>query len=496
MYHHRRLSCLVIAILAGCLLFIIFGINTYTVTYHIQSTEETYEKTYVMPFWQDEYSAEEPAMMGEANDVFSGWFYDEKLTKPVEAALVLKEDIQLYGDWIQDNPDTDFKLPEIHVTSKKALEDIGKYAYEKCDYTITNTFANNCLENVTGEIRGRGNSTWIEFDKKSYKIKFEEKQDLFQMGEDKTWVLLSNSVDYTLMRNEIALGIGQILDLDYTSECQWVHLFYNGEYRGIYLLCEQVETGIHRVDIETPYDAEEIDTGFLLEIGGELAGHTLSPVENAERNWDDYATFIISYPESDLITKHQDEYMDAYLQLVNAAILTKDWENIIDLVDIESFAKWYLVNEIMLNGDMGWSMFAYKPQGDKMYLGPIWDFDQCCGNSVTGGEDYETWYPDAQSQNAWFNTLIEMEEFRNILGEIWDKNLPEIQEFIEKEKETAVFYRKDIDANFERWQVLGTAPWRIREEIGEFKTYQENADYLFEWLDNRIEWMNEQLSNP
>ncbi len=66
-------------------------------------------------------------------------------------------------------------------------------------------------ENVTGlkmkYIRGRGQGSW-GMDKNPYKIKLEEKADLFGMGKSKTWVLLANYFDDSLMRNWLVQWLG------------------------------------------------------------------------------------------------------------------------------------------------------------------------------------------------------------------------------------------------------------------------------------------------
>ncbi len=496
MYNKKQIALIFSIILIALLLFLTTCIKTCTITYCIPGNEtQTYQQTYMIPCWKQIIRLDAPDADYGENTYFSGWYHDQELNDKVMIESIPAENTAVYAKIVEKNPETEFLLPEIHITSEVEWENIDRYEYNTCTYTLTNTTTNDCLTNINGKIRGRGNSTWQEFDKKSYKIKFDDRQNLFEMGSDKDWVLLSNSVDYTLMRNEIALGLGQLLGLQYTSECQWVQLFYNEEYLGLYLLCEQVETGINRVNIEAPYGPEDIVVSFFVELGGELDGFTLPLVDEAENNWQDYFSCEILYPQSSVITQYQQEYIEGYMQLVNSAILTKDWNTITDLIDIESFCNWFLVNEIVLNGDMGWSMFAYKPQNDKLYLGPLWDFDQSCGVSGTGGADYETWYPDTSNQNAWFNTLIEMPEFRELLSEKWGESLPAIQDFLQSEKEKAIIFQQDIDANFERWPVLGSATWRIRDEIGALKTYNENVDFLFTWLDKRISWLSAELGN-
>lgn len=491
---HKKIIWISISLFTLLLIFAVKGINIVTVTYHIFDDAETlYSIEYYVPFWKNETEPDVPELKSD-NLHFLGWYYDKELQNKAAPKISLKEDTDVYACLMENNPETDFMLPEIHISSEIAKEDMS-IDYVPCTFTVTNTIVNDCLADIEGEIRGRGNSTWEYFDKKPYKIKFTEKQDLFGMGADKDWILLANAVDYTLMRNEIAFGLGKIVGLQYTPECQWVQLFYNSEYLGLYLLCEQVETGVSRVNIEIPYEPEAWDISYFIELGGELDGFSLPAVEGVENNWEDYFSCEVLYPGADIITQYQLEYIDAYLQLVNNAILTKNWNEIIDLVDIKSFADWYLVNEIILNGDMGWSMFAYKPQGDKLYLGPLWDFDQSAGVSYTGGADFETWYPDTSSQHAWFNTLIQMDEFKALLAERWTECLPEIKDFLIDEQKKAVIYKKDIDANYEKWQVLGTTSWRIREEIGNLKTYEENVDFLFDWLEHRLEWIDSELHN-
>lgn len=470
-----------------------------TVIYHTGIEQETYTRKYFLPFTVKSIAVE-PPFTKEDNLLFQGWYYDEELMHSVDGRLQFgirgesKEIMEIYAGWIQDDPNTEFTLPELFITADLAYTEVKRETYLACNYRLTNTNLRYCFENVSGEVRGRGNSTWSEFEKKPYKIKFSERQDMFGMGEDREWVLLSNTMDHSMLRNEIAFGIADIMGLPYNSDCQLCHLYWNEEYLGVYLLCETVETGINRVNIETDYDPEEIMISFFLEMGGALDGFQLAPVEESSRNWEDIFSVEILYPEPEIITKHQAEYIDAYMQMVNNAILSKDWQTITDLVDVDSFAGWYLTNEIMLNGDMGWSMFGYMPKGGKVYLGPVWDFDQSCGSSETGGAAVNTWQPDTSSQNLWFDTLMEMEEFRTVLAAKWEENKEELELFLLAEEEKAEHLSEDMDANFDRWHVLGVhGQWRMREEVENFSTYDENVSFLFDWLKQRIYWLDSEI---
>lgn len=499
MQHRKKSAFLIIGILAILLICFIVGVNTVTVIYHnINGSGDIYAETYYVPFWQQEIKLDMP--QESSSLVFLGWHTDENKKSDAVQKISLDKSIDVYGDWMEKNPETDFTLPELHISTEISREHIDRESYRVCTCTITNTNTDFCLSDTVGKIKGRGNSTWGQFEKKPYKIKFDESQNLFNMGKGEDWILLNNSMDYTLMRNEIALETGRILGLPYTSKCQWIHVFFNEEYMGIYLLCEAVETGISRVDIESPYDSEDILVSFLIEMGGGVEGFEFTPVENVPSNWGNYFTCAIRYPEPESITQYQYEYIYAYLQLVNEAILTANWDEIIDLVDIQSFVNWFLVNEITMNADMGWSMYAYKPQNDKLYLGPIWDFDQSCDSTSASDIEretiYESWQPDSAGFiNIWFQSLMEMEEFKTLLAKKWQEAYPFILDFLEAEREKSVTYAKDIAANYERWPVLGTITYRIRTQIGSFKTYEENVDFLFSWLDKRLKWIDMELSS-
>lgn len=108
-----------------------------------------------------------------------------------------------------------------------------------------------------GNARGRGNYTWDGYPKKPYKIKFDEKQAVCGFPANKDWVLLSDYCDKSLLRTACMCDISEALQIDYPVRYRHVHLYLNGEYKGVYLLTDQIERKKHRVDIA--------DDGFLFE---------------------------------------------------------------------------------------------------------------------------------------------------------------------------------------------------------------------------------------
>jgi hypothetical protein len=124
------------------------------------------------------------------------------------------------------------------------------------------------MEASTIEIRGRGNYTWTAHEKKSYKIKFPAKVAPLSLGEkNKTWVLLANVCDQSLLRNQIALAMIDEFDhIIYEPNATPVDVYLNGEYRGVYLLAEEITLDQAHVDLDDSHAEDKLDTGYLIEL--------------------------------------------------------------------------------------------------------------------------------------------------------------------------------------------------------------------------------------
>ena len=100
------------------------------------------------------------------------------------------------------------------------------------------------------EIRGRGNSTW-GLAKKPYRIKFAESTRF--LGRDRakarSWTLLANHADKSLIRNALASEVGTFVGQPFTPAARFVDLVLNGTYLGNYQLSDQVNVDKRRVNI-------------------------------------------------------------------------------------------------------------------------------------------------------------------------------------------------------------------------------------------------------
>lgn len=386
--------------------------------------------------------------------------------------------------------------PRIDINTSNNQDITSKDISLTCTVTVNTNDKSYFLDRASAKVRGRGNSTWQYSDKKPYKITFDVKQDLFGMGAARKWVLLANSFDITLMRNQITFYLAEQFGMEFTPKYKWVNVFVNGQYKGVYLLTEQVQESDTRVTIDSSKTGEE-DTGYLIEFDGlgdtgDFMYFNIDNVSGVANNWPNTYRGIVKSPDDKECTFAQKEFIGSYVNQVNRAILTKNWVNIQKLIDVDSFVNGFIVNEIVLNNDMGWNMFLYKKKGGKLYFGPMWDFDQSCGNSTHGGTTTEGWY--AGTENLWFTALYSMPQFKNLVKKKFNEMLPVIESLNDQIDKTAAQYERDITMNYIVWDTIGTEIWRSPVELTSLYSYQDHVIYLKTWLNNRIAWLKNNIN--
>ena len=248
------------------------------------------------------------------------------------------------------------------------------------------------FDNLT--IKGRGNGTWIQ-NKKPYRIKFKNKENLLGMGKAKKWNLLANAVDDSFLRNEIAFKLVEMLGMEYGFEGKFVELYVDESYRGLYYLTHAVEINKVVVNLKDP-------NGILVELNnyyGDIEEHYTS--SNGE--------YLVV---KDLVNKDNQEIaMKDFLSSFNeleGAIREKDYERIKELIDVRSFAEYFLLSEFSVNPDAYWTSFYFYKDGakDKIHAGPGWDFDMAFGNRKWGNWLGEKFYSPTEK-------MIRKQEFKD-----------------------------------------------------------------------------------
>ena len=337
------------------------------------------------------------------------------------------------------------------------------------------------LEHITG----RGNSTWLASEKKSYGIKLIEEIDLFAMGAAQKWVLLANAFDESNMKNKLVYDFAAAADLPFSPNSQWVDLYLNNEYAGLYLLCEKIEAHPERVNI-----ANEGSSLISMEYESRLISQGLPYVATDARQ-----ALRIHYPEN---PSEQDLQNSARSwQSVENAIISEDGIDVVtgktwqELIDVDSWARKYLVEEIFGNLDAAFLSQYFYINGDdeatKAFAGPVWDFDSSfkslwqtsapnawCANRLLVEDGYEA---------PWFYMLCQKPEFMEYVISLYEEEfLPLLYDMKDKKVQR---YAEHIYAATQ----MNSIRWNTRNDIdvmvSELETYlSERMDFLSDvWIE-------------
>lgn len=362
------------------------------------------------------------------------------------------------------------KISLLNTTIEEVNENGKNVKYSGNKVEIFDNGITNFYDDV--EIKGRGNHSWNLMDKKSYRIKFDEKVNLFGMGKKRKWALIGNEVDKSLMRNDLAYFMSDVMGGKYKAEGQFVELYVDEEYLGVYYLTKTMEIDPQVVDLR---EAE----GVLVEVDNAYC-------VNEEDFWE--AKNGDCLVMKDVVTEDlQDEVMEEFLEDYNGflkAISKRDFEKASELVDIESFAKYFLISEFAANPDAYFtSWYLYKDGlDDKIHGGIFWDFDGAFGNRDWG--EWEEGFYDPTAIMARFKyektenlsqvmcDMLEMPEFRKMVSEMYMREFKDKKELILSHlDETTELIREAAARDAEKWG-------------GDFEA---EVSYLREWILTRFE---------
>ena len=378
-------------------------------------------------------------------------------------------------------------LPVISIDTETGNDVTSKTEYIGCTVSLYDTENNEHFVEQVARIRGRGNSTWERFPKKPYKIKFDTKQDLFDNGKAKTWVLLADYRDYSLIRNMLAYEVGEELsELKATPDCQSVEVYLNGKYHGVYLLCEQIEVNDHRVEVSENLTTTE--PSFLVEMDGWTDDVQVYVPDNLNSG----RRYSVKFPDSEEITDEQKKYIENYLKSCISAIQGSDYSLVTDLIDVKSFAQAYIIFELFKNPDTNYSsLYFYKDIDGKLICGPLWDFDMSVGNVSHKGngvfESTETLWSKAEC--PWFKGLLNFEEFADLVGEELTEYAPIIRATIERKLEYIYAHSDAYKKNFEKWDILGKQTWSNPEYLVKITTWEEHVEYVRSYLEKSLQYL-------
>jgi hypothetical protein len=365
-------------------------------------------------------------------------------------------------------------LPVIKIDTKDGALITSKETYTKTNIKIVD--ANNTnysFENTDykDEIRGRGNSTW-SYPKKPYRLKFNKKTSLFGYEAAKSWVLLANYIDPTLIMNTVTFELGHRIGLPYTNHYTHVEVFLNGAYQGSYMLTEQMQVGKGRVDIDE-------DEGFFVELDSYYD-------EDPKFRTTSYNLPVMIKSPEDLTDPAGYDFVKTAINGLEAAMTAGAFpeSGYRDLINMDTFVDFLLINEIVHNNEL-WhpkSTYMYKDKGDaRISMGPLWDFDWAFGYSGSGHAYFNN--PTIRSgKHLFFQRFFDDPVFATQYKVHWNANYAEIADMTAFIDEQAEKLKKSQAENFKIW-------WK-----------DDNIDYNDEitkmkiWWSARIAYLNTEIN--
>lgn len=410
----------------------------------------------------------------------------------------------------------------------------GHAVYVEADGTVS-------YDGGIAQMKGRGNNTF-SYNKKPYQIKLEKKAALSGMNKAKTWVLLANWNDVSLLRNQIVLDIAKETGLRNALSCVQADVWINGEYNGLYLMTEKIQIKKGRLDLKDLEEAtEEVNSaapgsfqifkaktenlslirGYRVPVNpDDITGGYIFTMEKYARLRDykvpGFRTkkdLSIRIKEPTYPSREQTEYLGNLINNMHQAVIAEDGickatgKSYTEYIDISSFALKYLIEDWTKNYDFfGGSQFMYKDADERdplIYAGPAWDYDLAFGNMRDRGYSPNGNYLTAVSRRTsnlyWLLSRHDVfmeevcgiwrEKFRPaaavLLGEAEAPDgsiLCSLDEYSER-------IRKSAEMNYARWSISRNTD----EKAG--GSFDNAVAYLKRWIGQRTASMDENYGN-
>lgn len=262
-----------------------------------------------------------------------------------------------------EQSDYQYVAAQISITTDSS---VTRDTYISCSIKVTSDNSAWCYSG-TGKICGRGNSSWEWYDKKPYKIKLDNSTKLLGMGKNKDWNFLANYRDPTNLMNTYVFECGRVAELPFTNHTRYATVSLNGKNIGLYQITEKVEIAKSRVAIDET-------NGYLIALDRD-DGPELSP-DDGDNFWSEVYNLPVCVKSSD-VSPAVLSAVKADFKKVEDAIYNRDYSALKKVLDVKSFIKFLIIQELVYNVevDAPRSMYFYKDPSGLWSYGPLWDFD-------------------------------------------------------------------------------------------------------------------------
>lgn len=387
-------------------------------------------------------------------------------------------------------------LPSIYITTANNRAIDSREKYVNAEFQIEN-------KKYSMKIKGRGNSSWGRMPKHSYTLKFDKKQTVLGMPENKSWVLVSNFSDKTLIRNQYTYYIGKEIfnRMMWNPSFKQVDLYINQIYQGTYLFGEKITISEKRVNIQ---DISKIkvdvnkDKYLNIEDGGFIV--EMNRREDEAFNFRTTHDVSISLKDPDSVDKKTRQHVQKIIQNAENAMFSKNFKDpnygYAAYIDVDSFVDWYIINEFNKNVDSAWfsSIYiVYDPKDGKIHLGPMWDYDLSFGN-INYNDCDKTYGFYIRTRSVWYSQLFKDPAFKEKVKNRWNEKKSVLYKSIDEQID--ILYKNVLESsyyNFEVWPILGTFVWPNANGYENRLSTKSEINYLKKWCKDRFDWMDKQI---
>ena len=374
-------------------------------------------------------------------------------------------------------------LPTMFIHTVSGTEETihtQRNVWEYAQLCLMDTEGKTDYQGELDEISGRGSGTWF-FEKKSYNLKLNGSADLLGMGAGKKWALLANVIDESHLRNKLIYDFAREIGSysGFAPNCEHVDVYLNGTYVGLYLLTEKAEIAENRVEADPEVILFEVDALGRSE-------RMLLPFVL------DWGTAVgIKSPES-CTEQERDLLMNDIFAFQDTLLDESKGEEALQFIDLESWTRRYLIDEIFENYDGGChSQYFFRDQRDgkdnRIIAGPCWDYDNCADGWFMAKQNprcflMQRMWKNEGEHTPWYGTLMKKETFRDRVLELYRNELSaKVRHLMEVQlPEEAAFLQGALKMNAIRWSLADPA-----EAIQHFHDFmEERIDFLDSaWID-------------
>jgi hypothetical protein len=338
----------------------------------------------------------------------------------------------------------------------------------------------------------RGYSSQMYYPKKSYAVETRDDKgnnlnvSLLGLPKENDWILNASYYDRSFIRTPLAHHLSRMMG-SYSSRTVHCELVLNGDYKGLYIFMEKIKRDRSRVNVtrmdSTDVYGEAVTGGYIYEVGARNGGfdgrHKLV-----------YPQSHRAMPEQIAYIKHYDDH---FKEVIRRRGVDDSFEDYKALIDVDTFVDEILLQEITKNVDAYvYSSYFHKDRSRKLKAGPVWDFDQCFGNSIKHRGDLAGGWLVERHDHFW-RDLFNDAEFHELLTRRWFELREgpfQIEALLNTVDAMAVRLMEAQKRNFALWPIIGKKTWREPDALTGIVRYQQEIDYMQLWIVDRFNWLD------